>query len=136
MFRYACRLTFFFISLALVSAGCGGSKDRPALGQVHGRVTLDGQPVVHATVVFRPLDVAGRDSTGVTDEDGQYVLKYIRDDLGAAVGKHSVRISKLRSHDPKSETLPLRYNQKTTLEADVHSGNNPLDFPLTSAQQP
>ena len=67
-------------------------------------------------VIFEPTEVAGRQSMGVTDANGEYVLKYIRDELGAAVGKNTVRISKQRTRDPSSETLPLKYNQQTTLE--------------------
>ena len=121
-----------FAMVALVTVGCGGSKDRPSLGRVHGRVTLDGQPLAGAKVVFCPQDVAGRESMGVTDSNGDYVLKYIRDELGAAIGKHSVRISTQRSNDPKTETLPAKYNRSTTLQGQVAGGNNAIDFNLTS----
>jgi len=117
--------------LALVPAGCNGSRGRPALGQVHGRVTLDGKPLARARILFRP-DSGVRESTGLTDADGKYVLKYIRDDLGGAVGKNSVRITKQRTPDPESEILPERYNRQTTLTADVESGDNEINFDLTS----
>ena len=117
--------------LTLVPAGCGGTKDRPALGQVHGRVTLDNKPLARVGIVFRP-EIGARESSGATDANGEYILKYIRDDLGGAVGKNSVRISKQQTPDPKSETLPLRYNQQTTLVADVKPGDNEINFDLTS----
>jgi hypothetical protein len=117
--------------LALTATGCG-NHGRPALGQVHGHVTLDGKPLVHVGVIFTPIDAAGRDATGLTDENGEYVLKYIRDDMGAVVGKNRVKITKQLNHDPDSETVPVKYNRKTTLEREVKPGDNEIDFELTS----
>ena len=118
-------------SLALISfAGCGND-GRPPLGRVHGQVTLDDQPLAGAGVVFKP-EAGGRESTAVTNAEGEYVLKYIRDDVGGVVGKNTVRINKQRSHDPSSEILPAKYNKNTVLEADVKPGDNKIDFPLTS----
>ena len=133
MFRHAAHVIFVSLLLGMIGAGCGGgSKDRPALGQVHGRVTLDAQPVVHAAIVFEPQHVAGRQSLGVTDANGKYVLHYIRDETGAAIGKNTVRISTQRTNDPATETLPKRYNQETTLVREVKAGDNEIDFELTS----
>jgi len=122
----------FAAVLALIPTGCGGSADRPPLGQVHGRVTLDGKPLAKVAVVFQPVDGPGRQSSAVTDANGDYVLKYIRDDLGATVGKNSVRISKQKGHDLETETVPLKYNQQTTLTVDVQPGENEIPFDLTS----
>ena len=124
----AAAAAFIAAILAVISAGCG-SNDRPALGQVHGRVTLDGEPLAHAEVVFRP-ESGARDSSGATNADGEYRLKYIRDDLGAAVGKNSVRISTMRNYDPKTERVPEEYNKKTELVREVTSGDNKIDFDL------
>jgi len=101
------------------------------LAGVHGRVTLDGDPLVGAGIVFKP-ESGGRGSSGVTDANGEYVLRYIRDDLGGTIGKNTVRITKQRSHDPTSEILPEKYNKKTVLTADVESGDQEINFPLTS----
>jgi len=117
------------ISLGSI-AGCSKS-NQPPLANVHGRVTLDGKPVVRATVVFAPV-AGGRQSRGVTNDQGEYELTYIRDDKGGAVGRNNVQISKLKSHDPRSETLPQKYNRDSTLTAEVKSGTNEIDFPLTS----
>jgi hypothetical protein len=133
VFHRAARSSFFMAALCaavLLLPGCGNS-GRPPMGSVHGRVTLDGKPLAGASVVFKPDD-GGHESTAVTNAEGEYVLKYIRDDLGCAVGMNSVRISKLRSHDATSEILPKKYNQMTTLKQEVKSGDNPIDFPLSS----
>ena len=111
----------------LAAAGCGNH----GRAGVHGRVTLDGDPLVGAGVVFKP-ESGGRESRGVTDASGDYILQYIRNDLGGTIGKNTVRITKQLSHDPASEILPEKYNKKTTLTADVKSGDQEIDFPLTS----
>ena len=123
-------LAIFTVMLALVPAGCGGNAGRPALGRVHGRVTLDGQPLAHTVVIFQP-EAGGRGSSGVTNDNGEYVLTYIRNDLGATVGKNSVQITNQRTHDPKSETVPAKYNRNTTLFQEVKSGNNEINFDLS-----
>jgi hypothetical protein len=124
------RIAFFWYICLGLFVGCNRS-DRPPLANVHGHVTFDGKPVVGATVVFAPT-AGGRRSSGVTNDQGEYVLTYLRGDKGGAVGGNSVSISKQKTHDPRSETLPRKYNHDTTLTADVKAGSNEIDFPLTS----
>ena len=101
------------------------------MGRVHGRVTLDGKPVSGATVVFSPV-AAGRRSQGKTNDNGEYTLTYIRDEQGAAVGTNNVRISKMPSHDLKSEVIPANYNQAPDQKRKVKPGDNQIDFDLHS----
>ncbi len=61
--------------IAACLAGCGG--DGLQLVQVNGTVTLDGQPLVGAAVIFHPD--GGRPSVGETDSEGRYSLKYTVD---------------------------------------------------------
>jgi hypothetical protein len=125
--------------LAMVVPGCGGSSDRPELGDVEGTVRMANQPLPRATVVFQPEQ--GRPSSGKTDEEGHYELEYRPGVSGAAVGKHRVEISTYREANPDAddeadrqgspERVPAKYNSKTTLEADVKPGGNPpIDFDL------
>ncbi len=108
--------------------GCGG--DRPTLGRVAGRVTLDGKALPEARITFSPVEVErGRESVGVTDTDGNYEVIYIRDIKGASVGQHVVRISRYE-HD--REMVPARYNSRSTLTRDVTSGSQQIDFELLS----
>ena len=124
---------FFYLLLSMIFLpvfGCGNG-DRPCLGTVHGTVTLDGKPLADAALIFEPLD-PGRASTGKTDDKGHYELIYIRQDKGAKVGSHKVRI---RAEDPDAngkELLLPRYHSETILTAEVSSGDNTIDFPLTS----
>jgi hypothetical protein len=125
-----CLLFLAFLLFFGLLAGCNRST-RPKLGLVHGRVTLDGNPLANATVCFMP-EGQGRTSTAFTDNDGMYSLIYIRDVAGAAVGWHIVRITTgdIRTHKP--ELAPARYNTKSELRKEVAAGENAFDFPLAS----
>ena len=136
------RLLYSFLpAAALAVCGCGGVDDQPETGEVTGKVTLDGQPLADATVMFKPEQ--GRPSSGRTGADGTYVLQYNADTPGAKVGPHKVYISTYveprinddtkKVEDPGvKEKVPRKYNQETTLTADVKSGDNDLPFELTS----
>ena len=108
-------------------AGCSGGT-RPELGQVRGTVTLDGQPLAGATVLFKPEE-GGRHSRGVTDTTGQYELIYIRDIKGAKVGPHKVIISTASELNP-TERVPDQYHGQAGLVAKVQAGANRHDFDL------
>ena len=118
--------------LALLAvAGCGGGGDRPTLGRVHGRVTMDGEPLAKAGVGFQPK-TKGRESFASTDANGEYELTYLGDLKGVGVGENSVRITTQRTNDPRTETVPAKYNKQTTLRFEVKAGNNKANWDLTS----
>jgi hypothetical protein len=121
-------LCLIFLGL---SAGCSPRSDQPPLGLVHGTVTLNGKPLKGATVSFHPVD-GGRQSYDHTDDQGSYDVVYLRDIRGAKIGKHRVTIRTAGVEAPEKETVPARYNSKTTLEVEVKSDQNHFDFALTS----
>ena len=127
VFRYVC-IVAVCVSIADVS-GCSRG-DRPPLGTVHGRVTLDGKPLARAHIGFSP-ETGGRTSTGVTDAAGNYELTYLREIMGAKVGVHTVRISTAHDRARRTETVPARYNVHSTLQKQVAAGDNVIDFDLT-----
>ncbi|QDT79823.1 hypothetical protein Mal35_32910 [Gimesia maris] len=112
------------LGLLVSLSACGGS-NAPALGQVKGKVTLDGAPLADANVTFMPEKV--RASSGTTDSEGNYELTYIRDQMGAAIGNHKVVISKLVD---EKETIPPNYSDETELTAEVKAGANEINFDL------
>lgn len=126
-------LLCLFLSLA---ASCSNTPDdQPKLGTVSGKVTLDGAPLAGAFVRYYPT--TGRASGGVTDEEGNYELVFIRDEMGAVLGKHVVRITTRNEDDDPfgtqgSEKVPARYNKESTLEVTVEEGDNTFDFDLES----
>ena len=113
-------------------------RDLPELGQVTGTVTLDGKPVIGATVTFQPIKAERPEgkkisaSLGRTDNSGKYSLIYVRGVKGAAVGKHTVTIQ--ATNKQGREQLPATCNTNTALRENVEPGNNTFDFNLKSTR--
>jgi hypothetical protein len=127
-------------TLLLAVAGCG--KGDVQLSRVHGRVTLDGQPLARAAVILAPLGGAGGPAYAVTDDDGRYEVAYTHDRKGAVVGECIVRIKtgfqSIEDEEQRRvrrETVPERYNTQSTLVVNVQPGGGPYDFELTSDGQ-
>ena len=135
---------WLFSSALLFAIGCGEGR----LAPVSGKVTLNGQPLVGATVGFEPLVErqgieAPLSSTGKTNDKGEYTLETLKGQKGALVGLHKVAISLLqaqvgegdarppRSGWPVKDKVPARYNAKSELKIDVPAGGtDKADFDL------
>jgi len=136
------RWVLFLNFICIIGSGCGGGQanDQPGLGIVKGKVTMDGSPLPNASVVFSPEK--GRSSTDITDSEGNYELIYVGDTKGAKLGSHKVSITTAKEEstqeseklDSKSmkETIPTKYNARSTLTELVKEGKNEIDFELTS----
>ncbi|WP_232100785.1 hypothetical protein [Gimesia fumaroli] len=119
--------------------GCGGGEEGPKQFTVTGTVTLDGQPIPEASILFK--DPSGKNKSyfaGV--KDGAYSTKI-------EAGKRKVLITANRPSKDKmvmnaegtgkepamEQYLPAEYNEKSTLEIDVVAGNeNQFSFELKS----
>ena len=126
--------------LLLCFCGCPSSNGN--IGWVEGVVTLDGEPVQGASVRFYPAS-GERGSSGKTDKNGYYQLRYTRSQQGAIIGEHKVTLSTEVIADnygtetaapAQAETIPKKYldRKKTDLTATVESGSNTIDFELTT----
>jgi len=73
----------------LVLVGCG--QKGPKMAKVVGTVTVNGEPVAKANVVFAP-ESGQRVASGGTDDEGNFELGTFAIDDGAIVGKHRVTI--------------------------------------------
>ena len=129
-----CKTSVAMLLTLLLSVGCT-SGEYSELGQVQGQVTMDGQPLPKALVRFAPS--SGRPAMGVTDEQGNYQLIYVRDIRGAEPGDYNVEITTWfrpetieDAHKKRTETIPAKYNKRTTLTAKVEQGQNQIDFAL------
>jgi hypothetical protein len=125
-------------ALAAALLGCGQKPTGPERGVVHGKITLDGNPVVKGTIDFAPTDPSRGPTCGMRVVDGQYASA----ERGPIIGKCRVTIrapqmsgTMREDGDWKSnyaELIPPRYNTQSTLEADVRAGDNTFDFDLKS----
>lgn len=114
----------------LLAAGCGPSK--PETVPVSGTVTWNGQALSQGSILFAPEDGKGVPDPGDI-KDGRYQLQ-------AKTGKKKVEIRATRESGkvdpamgaaPREQYIPAEYNEKTTLRADVKSGEkNEFNFPL------
>src|SRR5438874_12985055 len=122
----------FIIVMLVWLAGCGGP-EHPEVGRVSGVITLDGQPLPEATVMFQPTN--GRASIATTDSAGKYSLTYLDGVPGALLGAHKVIIrTEIPGEDGQppiaNEKLPKKYHEQTELTAEVKRGSNKYDFEL------
>ena len=76
--------------------GCsGGANDAPTVASVSGKVMVDGKPQGGLTVEFHPDSTAGTTgpmSTGLTSDDGTFILSTATGRAGAVIGSHKVLV--------------------------------------------
>ena len=144
LFQSACQCAGLAIAMLLIS-GCGGNE--MGLEDAYGTVTLDGQPLVDAQIIFHSQkgDVYAR-----TDQAGKYEMELSTSLRGAFPGENAVRITTAINWDATDEDddeeeeeeeygaegvrerVPAKYNMDSELTVDVKSGGAPYDFALTS----
>ena len=122
------------VFMSLLIMGCSGTTGL-SIGKVSGVVTMDGQSLPQATVMFQPA--LGRPSMGVTDDSGRYQLSYAPGIEGATLGEHQVIIrTEIAGADgepvQRKEMLPPRYNNNSELKTTVLAGQNTCNFALSS----
>lgn len=130
------RLLLLLLTAAcLAAAGCGPPDPRV---KVEGTVTLDGRPLADGQVIFNHDD-RRLGAEGAAIAAGRFSIR-------VHPGSHRVEImSVLREERPVPagglpeqgitfrNLVPSRYNEQTTLTADVTpTGPNRVDFELTS----
>lgn len=125
--------------LALVTAGCGPGG--PDIAGVKGKVTMDGEPLADASVIFVPV-AGGRPAAARTDAEGNYELNFSGGRKGTIPGMNKVQITtELGTYEgddgkmipARPETVPMEYNTQSTLEVNVVDGQmNEANFDLKS----
>jgi hypothetical protein len=147
------RFGFPCLCLIALTFGCG---PKPAETiPVSGLVTLDGQPLSGANVIFVPQgETKGNGGLGTTNADGRFEarLNDNRSDkgqLGLFAGSYKVLVSKMVNPDGTpfvasedvapidsnaKELLPEKFShyEQTMLSADITPDMKPLTFDLRS----
>lgn len=108
--------------------GCS-KDDTPPLGEVTGKVTLDGAPLEGVIVVFKPE--VGRPATATTTAEGTYELEFAYQVPGCKVGKNKVYME-WPLGSTKAKALDPKYTSASELSADVKEGDNTFNFDLVS----
>lgn len=132
----------------VLAAGCGKKSNLPATAPVHGKVTLNGEPVKSGSLVFVPTG-GGKSAQGNIESDGTFTMGTYKETDGAIVGTHKVMITALETgggsglaedsrNDPtvgQKSLIPEHYGdlEKSGLTADVKEGDNEINFELKNA---
>jgi hypothetical protein len=109
--------------VALVASGCGG----PDFVKVTGRVTHKGQPVPSTQLRFMP-DNGERPSTGLTDDDGNFTVRYSHRQAGAPPGSYTVFLTYVPSNEEENHTAPPKASKE--LKAVIAKYGDPKTSPL------
>src|SRR5258707_13261593 len=96
-------LPFLFLPLG----GCS----RSPLVQAKGRLTYKGKPVPSTYVIFHPVEEGKRESHGLTDDDGNFVLTFSRTEEGVYPGKHIVHLRYNVSAEEELGEVPPKANK-------------------------
>jgi len=129
-----------FILAAVV--GCGRPAYQLETAPVHGKVTLDGEPLPSGYVVVPTM--RGRMASGAIQPDGTFVLTTYDEGDGAQVGRHPVIVNEVppdefsNAEAARRVPIPRRYTSAGTsgLEVDVKPGDdNYLLLELTTEER-
>lgn len=128
---------------ALLLQGCGVPEYKVA--PVSGKITIGGKPAAGIAVSFQPDSKGGGGgrpgpgSAGITDSQGRFTLRIVEPEQdGAVVGRHVVRLERMREQDPKDDrTVSRRFllpdkcrDGSVTFEVPPE-GTDSADFELT-----
>jgi hypothetical protein len=131
------RRMFAGLLLLIVLPGCGRGSRIP----LQGEVSYDGKPIDNGTITFIP-DSGGdekRPKAGTRIAGGKYAFE---PNFGPLPGRYQVQITwdwktgrkistgDADSRDETKQILPAKYNQQTTLTAEVKNGQPRQDFNL------
>jgi len=143
MSRLRGRVSCLVLLGALAAAGCGGGGgDTLPREPVTGTVTLNGVPVDHGNIQFRPVGGQG-DGTiaGAEIKGGKYSIPR---EQGPVAGGYRVIISSTEETGAPSggdmpgqvtsgakELIPAKYNTSSNLDREIKKvGDNTLNFEL------
>jgi hypothetical protein len=89
------------LALIALAGGCNHS----GLVEASGRLTYQGKPVPGTRVYFQPDD-GSRRSTGLTDDDGNFKLRFSSQETGVKPGAHTVYLRYEPSAEEEIHKIP------------------------------
>lgn len=128
-------------ALVVSSAGCGRSG--PERFSLKGRVTFDGAPLAEGDILLLPASGTQAPTVSGRIENGEFNIPA---DRGPMAGDYTVAISAERKTGRKVQAdilgsatteqyeqyIPARYNEQTTLSAQIDRDRDDLSFELSS----
>lgn len=109
-------------------AGCSQG-DRPQLGYVSGRVTMNGEPLGNIIVKMKPEK--GREAAVRADDNGNYNMEYLPGVKGTKVGPNTVTFEWPLGYEGPTKPIPRQYTGvDSPFKIDVKPGKNQFDFDL------
>ncbi|MAT68002.1 MAG: hypothetical protein CMJ58_00600 [Planctomycetaceae bacterium] len=130
-----------FVALFAVCGGCSG----PSLAPLEGTVTMDGQPLVNATVSFDRGEgpIEQRLYSGKTDAQGRYAAGPTwSSGTGVEPGSYKVMITSVELPPDADEStvlppepVPMRYRDGSIAIDVPEGGNTAQDFEFESVPQ-
>jgi hypothetical protein len=122
-FNVVGKLTLLFAAMAFTFTGCGYR--RPAQVKTTGTVTLDGEPVANAALMFIPD--SGRPASGNTNTNGDFQVSSFGGNDGLPAGNYRVTATKLILKDKYQE----RYDRQVErAAAEAEPGEEPEEVDI------
>ena len=120
------------LGLLVAASGCG----RLDLINVSGRLTYKGQPVPSTRVKFVPADNS-RPSHGLTDDNGNFTLKYSRTQTGIRRGPYTVVLKYEVSAEEELHEIPPKASKelKAVIEKYKDPATSNLHYEVTTNGQ-
>ncbi len=135
-----CKLVCLLMISTLV--GCTRHSD-PLRAEVHGNVSLNGQPIQDGSITFMPVEGNKGPTAGGAVKEGRYSISKAQ---GPIVGKnrielHSARYTGRKFPRPWDATVmgdevvddfPSQFNTQSELVRGIEAGENAINFELTT----
>ena len=119
------RTYWHLAALGLLVGVCGCNTS--GLVSATGRLTYKNQPVPSTLVIFQPDD-GSRRSTGVTDDDGNFKLRFSSTKDGVKSGNHTVYLRYEVSVEEELHQIPPKASKE--LKAVIARYGDPKKSPL------
>ena len=107
--------------IAALFVGCSGQEEGPRTVPAKGVITLDGEPVNGAAIVFVTTD-GSYPASGQSDEDGRFSLNSFEYKDGAVPGTYMVSIVKNEEIVAESSTMKGEAAEHSTDNGKVQLG--------------